>query len=230
MGYSKQQLWDRFQKYYTEFPEIGLALDLSRMSFRDDFFSSMEPCIRKAFRSMAELEKGANANPDDKRMVGHYWLRKAPTADISREISANLSSIKSFAADVHSGKIRSAQGPFKNVLLIGIGGSAWGPQFVANTLGSVQSDMLSMFFLDTTDPLAIDNVLSSLRSALGVTICVVVSKSGGTKETRNGMLEAAAAYKAAGLDFGRHTVAVTSRDGLLDKLAVRENWLARTPM
>ena len=38
---------------------------------------------------------------------------------------------------------------------------------------------------------------------------LVISKSGGTPETRNGMLEADAAYAAAGLDFGDHAVAVT---------------------
>ena len=32
MSYSKPQLWQRFQKYYTEFPTLGLALDLSRMT------------------------------------------------------------------------------------------------------------------------------------------------------------------------------------------------------
>ena len=233
MSYSKLQLWDRFQKYYTEFPEIGLALDLSRMSFGDDFFASMAPRIDKAFLAMAELEKGAIANPDEKRMVGHYWLRNpdlAPSGDLAHEIRDTVASIKSFAADVHSGKIQGAKGPFKNLLLIGIGGSALGPEFVADALGSCRKDKLNPFFLDNTDPDGIDNVLSSLSDSLGVTICVVVSKSGGTKETRNGMLETAAAYKRAGLAFGKHAVAVTGRDSDLDKVAVREQWLTRFPM
>jgi hypothetical protein len=38
MSFTKQELWERFQKYYVEFPEIGLALDVSRMNFTDDFF------------------------------------------------------------------------------------------------------------------------------------------------------------------------------------------------
>ena len=41
------------------------------------------------------------------------------------------------------------------------------------------------------------------------TLTIVISKSGGTKETRNGMLEAQAAYHEAGLHFGRHAVAIT---------------------
>ena len=35
----------------------------------------MEPRMQKAFADMAALEAGAIANPDEKRMVGHYWLR-----------------------------------------------------------------------------------------------------------------------------------------------------------
>ena len=233
MNYSKEQLWERFQKYYAEFPEIGLALDLSRMTFPDDFFSSMEPRLQQAYRFMADLEKGGIANPDEKRMVGHYWLRdpeRAPNPEIKTEIQQTLGSIKSFAADVHSGKIHGTKGPFKHLLLVGIGGSALGPQFVADALGSPGADKLTPFFLDNTDPDGIDKVLSQLKNSFGVTICIVVSKSGGTKETRNGMLETAAAYKAAGLNFAQHAVAVTSHGSELDKLAVREEWLARFPM
>ena len=35
-----------------------------------------------------------------------------------------------------------------------------------------------------------------------------MSKSGGTKETRNGMLVAETAYRKAGLSFAKHAVAV----------------------
>src|ERR1043165_67615 len=42
------------------------------------------------------------------------------------------------------------------------------------------------------------------------------------------MLAVAAAYKAAGLDFARHAVAVTGAGSALDKDA--QGWLARFPM
>jgi len=233
MNYSKEQLWERFQKYYAEFSEIGLALDLSRMTFPDHLFSSMEPRLQQAYRSMADLEKGGIANPDEKRMVGHYWLRdpdRAPDPQIKTEIQQTLQSIKAFSGEVHAGKIQGAKGKFKHLLLVGIGGSALGPQLVADALGSSGADKLTPFFIDNTDPDGIDKVLSQLKNSFGVTMCIVVSKSGGTKETRNGMLETAAAYKEAGLEFSRHAVAVTSHGSELDKLAVREKWLARFPM
>jgi len=89
MNYTKLQWWERFQKYYTEFPTLGLAVDLSRMNVDDAFFAAMEPRMQKALADMAALEAGAIANPDENRMVGHYWLRNpalAPTPEIRKEI------------------------------------------------------------------------------------------------------------------------------------------------
>jgi glucose-6-phosphate isomerase len=231
--YSKQELWQRFQKYHLSFPELGMALDISRMNFPDSFFADMEPRIQMAFKAMEELESGAIANPDEKRMVGHYWLRNpglAPNAEIRQHIESCLADIKSFTASVHSGKVKGKNGQFKNLLLIGIGGSALGPQFVSNALGHPGTDKLSAYFFDNTDPDGMDRVLAELGSDLGVTLCVVVSKSGGTKETRNGMLEAEAAYRKAGLNFGEHAVAVTGVDSELDKYAVKGGWLNRFQM
>ncbi len=233
MPYSKQQLWQRFKKYYQEFPQLGLSLDISRVNFPDDFFAAMAPRFEKAFQQMKQLEAGGIANPDEKRMVGHYWLRNpalAPLPEIRNAIEETNRSIKSFARRVHDGSVRGATGSFKNLLLIGIGGSALGPQFVSKALGQTNRDKLQPYFFDNTDPDGIDNTVSHIGSDLGRTLCLVVSKSGGTKETRNGMLEAKAAYEREGLDFGQHAVAITSAQSELDKLAIQENWLTRFPM
>ena len=226
MNYSKLEWWERFQKYYAEFPEIGLAVDLSRMNVDDAFFAAMEPRMQKAFDDMAALESGAIANPDENRMVGHYWLRNpslAPTSEIRREIEEAVLRIKDFAAKVHAGEIRGSGGPFKNYLLIGIGGSALGPQFVAHALGNPKIDKLKPFFFDNTDPDGMDRVLATIGADLNRTLCIVISKSGGTKETRNGMLVAEDAFKRAGLDFGQHAVAITTLGSELDKRAASNN-------
>ncbi len=167
----------------------------------------MKTPIQKAFIAMAELEKGGIANPDEKRMVGHYWLRNpalAPTQTIRKEIEDTVAAIKAFAAKVHDGDIRGAKGPFKNLLVIGIGGSALGPQFVSHALGHPATDKMKRLISSIT-PTPTAWTKSSPRSSpnLGETLCVVISKSGGTKETRNGMLEAQAAYERAGLELRR---------------------------
>jgi glucose-6-phosphate isomerase len=233
MKRNDEQLWQRFKEFYSEFPPLGLALDVSRMNFPDDFLATMEPRIQRAFDAMRELEAGAIANPDEKRMVGHYWLRNAalaPTPGIRRQIEDALAAIKAFAATVHEGRVRGAGGPFRHLLVVGIGGSALGPQFVAHALGHPLRDRMKVHFFDNTDPDGMDKVLTGIGNALGETLTVVISKSGGTKETRNGMLEAKVAYEKAGLNFAQHAVAVTGDGSELDKYALANGWLQRFPM
>lgn len=233
MNKSKAELWERFKKYYIEYPSIDLALDISRMNFPEDFFAKMEGKMQAAFKSMAELERGAIANPDENRMVGHYWLRNpelSPTTEIRKEIEETIAAIVRFASDVHAGKIRGEGGVFKNLLVIGIGGSALGPQFVSRALGNPKTDKARVFFFDNTDPDGMDRVLAELDGELNRTLCLVISKSGGTKETRNGMLEAENAYNKIGLSFAKHAVAVTGKGSDLDKHADRQGWLTRFPM
>ena len=233
MNLTKQQLWDRFQQFYTEFPAIELAIDLSRVDFPDDFFTRMAEPTRQAFAAMTDLEKGAIANPDEQRMVGHYWLRNsklAPRPELRQEIDDTLAAIKSFAGKVHEWETKGAQGQFKNLLVIGIGGSALGPQFVAKALGHPRHDKMKVFFFDNTDPDGMDKVLAELQGELGQTLCLVISKSGGTPETSNGMLEASAAYAKSGLRFEDHAVAITMAGSKLDHLALAKKWLARFPM
>jgi glucose-6-phosphate isomerase len=230
---SSSSLWQRFQQYFLYYGDLGFSLDISRMKFPDDFFEKMQPKIDKAFAAMRALEAGAIANPSEKRMVGHYWLRNpalAPTPEIRTEIEQTIKRIKTFAADIHAGKITAENGkPFRHVLLIGIGGSALGPQFVSDALGS-RRDSMDIFFFDNTDPDGFDRVFEKMSDELAQTLVVVVSKSGGTKETRNGMLEAEVRFNEKGLQFNKHAVAVTGVGSDLDKYAEKNSWLARVPM
>jgi len=230
---SSSSLWQRFQRHFLYYQDLGISLDISRMKFLDDFFQKMQPKIDKAFAAMRALEAGAIANPTEKRIVGHYWLRNAalaPTPEIRTEIERTIKQIKAFATDIHGGKITAENGkPFKHVLLIGIGGSALGPQFVSDALGS-RHDPLDIFFFDNTDPDGFERVFEKMGGKLAQTLVVVISKSGGTKETRNGMLEAQAKFKKNGLQFDKHAVAVTGPGSDLDKYAEKNGWLARFPM
>src|SRR5881396_1017831 len=225
-------LWQRFQKYFLRYADLDFSIDISRMKFPADFFEKMRPGIEKAFAAMRELESGAIANPGEKRMVGHYWLRNpalAPTPELRANIEETNKRIKKFAADVHAGKIADESGrPFQHILLIGIGGSALGPELVADALGSAH-DPMDIYFFDNTDPDGFDRVFDKIDS-LSETLVVVVSKSGGTKETRNGMVEAEAKFTRKGLRFGKHAVAVTGVGSELDKYAEKNQWLARFPM
>src|SRR5437870_9458 len=145
-------LWKRFQHYLCQVPALGLALDVSRMRFEDGFLERMAAPLRRAFEAMDALERGAIANPDEKRMVGHYWLRApdlAPSPKIAGEIRKTVADVKAFAAAVHGGTIRPPTSPrFVRVLCIGIGGSALGPMFVADALGNPTHDPMKVAFID----------------------------------------------------------------------------------
>jgi glucose-6-phosphate isomerase len=229
----KNPLWERYKKYLCECPSIGMNLDISRMNFADDYLARMEPAIQKAFAAMDALEAGGIANPDENRMVGHYWLRApalAPSQEIRKEIEDTLKTIKDFVFTVHAGKIfPRKRARFTHVLCIGIGGSALGPQFIADALGTT-ADRMQPHFLDNTDPDGISRVLTKIGNDLDDTLTVVISKSGGTVETRNGMLEAATAYRKSKLSFERHAIAITKVGSKLDNLAKKDAWLARFPM
>ncbi len=231
---TKSELWKRYQQHHCICEPIDLSLDISRMTFDDSFFQRMSPAMDTAFRDMDALEKGAIANPDENRMVGHYWLRApelAPSRELTLEIETTVTRVKSFAADVHAGRVRPEKAArFTHVLSIGIGGSALGPMFVSDALSDPATDKMKVYFIDNTDPDGIARTLRAIGDKLSETLTLVISKSGGTPDSRNAMVNASAAYNAAGLDFGRHAVAITGVRSHLDQRAQSEEWLARFPM
>jgi glucose-6-phosphate isomerase len=226
-------LWQRYQDwlYYDE--NLGFYLDISRMRFDDAFVETMKPKFVKAFADIKALEEGAIANPDENRMVGHYWLRDAdlaPIPELKKDIVETLDKIEDFASKIHSGVIHPpGADKFTDILSIGIGGSALGPQFVAEALAP-NHPPLAIHFIDNTDPTGIDRTFAKLRDRLNTTLVVAISKSGGTPEARNGVIEAKAAYQAQNLDFAAHAIAITGIDSKFESQAKTEGWLATFPM
>lgn len=229
-----RDLWNRYKQYLCSAPTLDLTLDISRMSFDEGYFNKMAAPIKSAFDAMDALERGAIANPDEKRMVGHYWLRapeRAPQPALRQEIEQTVAAIRKFAADVHAGRIKPPQAAkFTHLISIGIGGSALGPMFVSDALGDPATDKLKVLFIDNTDPDGIARTLRHVQGKLPETLVLSISKSGGTPDSRNATTNVAAAYEAAGLDFGKHAVAITGAGSHLDQEAVRDGWIARFPM
>src|SRR5262249_42005851 len=89
-------------------------------------------------------------------------------------------------------------------------------------------DQMRVDFIDNTDPDGIARTLEGLSGRLGETLCIVASKSGGTPETRNGMLLVAEAHRKAGLESPGHAVAITMPGSQMHKAA--QGWLDRFPM
>ncbi len=216
------------------YPTLGLTLDFSGANVRlAGLEDQLGPKLRQAVTSMQLLESGGIANPDEKRMVGHYWLRNpklAPSPEIRNEIETTVREVESFADKVRSGEICGQGGRFKNFLLIGIGGSALGPQLVTHAFKDSYDRKLEAFFIDNTDPDGIARIYNDIGNEISKTLCIVVSKSGKTRETHNGMVFSQNMYERAGLSFAKHAVAITVVGSRLDRYARENGWLARFPI
>ena len=218
---------------YLSFESAQFWADFSLVDFPDSYLDSMNQPITEALQKMEELENGSIANPDENRMVGHYWLRTptlAPSKELTDTIQKTLDQLKQISRQVHDGSLQSPSGPFTDLLVVGIGGSALGPQFVGKALGHPQKDKLKVHFFDNTDPDGIDLTLAAIGSSLKSTLVLVISKSGGTPETRNGMLEAENAFSNSGLNFAKHAIAITGEGSKLHKYSQENEWLEFLPM
>ncbi len=224
--------WATYQKSVIRYPELGFVLDTSRMDAPAEWTAEMQGKISRAFKDRAATEAGEIMNPDEGRAVGHYWLRNPDLAPESegqwiREVKQQ---VQDLAGKVLKGEIKAPNDrSFRHVLLIGIGGSALGPQLVSKALLAPNAP-IDLHFLDNTDPGGMDDTFATLGDGLAETLIIVISKSGGTAETRNGMLEAEAAFEARKLDFSKYAIAVTGEGSKLDQYAESNKWIARVPM
>lgn len=216
--------WKRFTEHYWSSDDGSLALDFSEVTAITEWTKDAESLFQKGLTELQQIESGERVNTDEDRMVGHYWLRDAgaaPTDELRVAITDQLAAIKSFASEIKKRK-------FTHLLQIGIGGSALGPQLFADCFGSADAPM-QFWSLDNTDPDGISRVLTQIPN-LEETIVLVVSKSGGTKETRNSLVLTEKAFAAKGISFANNAVAVTGEGSLLHQRATQEKWQAIFPM
>ena len=90
---SAQERWQHYRTWRFDDEALGVSLDLSRMGLDGAFIDAMRAPLARAFDAMEALESGAIANPDEGRMVGHYWLRdpsRAPTPSLREAIELSL--------------------------------------------------------------------------------------------------------------------------------------------
>ena len=128
-------------------PATGIVVDLQQAG------SSQNTDHGPALAAMTALESGSMANPDEQRMVGHYWLRSpelAPEHEIAQAIRDSWDTIET---------IDAAQ--FDTVLQVGIGGSALGPELVIDALCTSHSRQFVL--LDTVDPPRIQRIFNRIN-------------------------------------------------------------------
>jgi glucose-6-phosphate isomerase len=193
----------------------------------------------RAWEDREAQAAGGMVNHDEGRQVGHTWLRApedAPTMGQARAIGESIEAVRAFAREVRRGLRTAPDGlPFTDVIHVGIGGSALGPMLVADALAPDPDEegprrSLGLHFIDNTDPDGVARTLARLGDGLRHALVVVVSKSGGTVETRNGLALVREALEARDLDLPSRAVAITVEDSRLDAQAREEGWIGRFPL
>ena len=166
------------------------------------------------------LLNGEMMNTSEKRKVLHHLSRGEqgqPVIEDGKNIGdfyrKELERFCNFAAAVHDGKYKGSTGKaFSTVAQIGIGGSDLGPRAlyaaIENWAAAEGKKRLDAKFISNVDPDDASQVIASLP--LDQSLFILVSKSGTTQETLANELFVKDKLQKAGLDPGKHMVAVTS--------------------
>ncbi len=170
--------------------------------------------VQKKYQAMIRGEK---INVTEKRAALHTASRNLSDKpvyvdgmDVMPEIEHERQKIKFFAEQVHSGDILGSSGKkFRHIVVIGIGGSYLGTEFVSNALFAFAKKNIEIHFLTNVDPHNFETVKTQIDPE--TTLWIIISKSFTTVETYANMVHAEEYVKSCGLDPSKHFVTVTSK-------------------
>jgi len=199
--------------------DAGIFYDFSRQRIDENTMDRLIELaeIRELKQRFDDMVNGKKVNVTENRPALHTAARNLSDApvfvdseDVMPSIRKVRNDIKNFVSTVHEGKVIGSTGrPFNTVVVIGIGGSYLGTEFVANALQAQADKNIKMMFLSNVD---IHN-FGKIASVIDIerTLWVVISKSYTTAETMANANQASAFIKEKGLDPAKHFVTVTSQ-------------------
>lgn len=130
--------------------------------------------------------------------------------NVMEEIDAERRQIRAFSQSVHNGTVCGSTGKkFRHLVVIGIGGSYLGTEFVANALFAYADKGMELHFLSNVDSHNLETIKAKIDPE--TTLCIVISKSFTTVETMANALQMKAYMTSCGLDAMKHFVTVTSK-------------------
>ena len=170
--------------------------------------------IRKTFHSMINGEK---VNITENRAALHTASRSFSSEpvlidgkDVMHDIKRVRNEIKAFSSKVLGGKIKGSTGkPFEHLVVIGIGGSYLGPEFVSSALEVYAPENIKIHYLANVDIHNFGQIASRINPE--TTLWIVISKSYTTSETMANANQARIFMEDKGLDPSKHFITVTSK-------------------
>ena len=172
--------------------------------------------IRGVQEKFISMTNGGIVNTTEKRAALHTATRDfsdnpvvVDGSDIMPEIRRVRNEIEQFARQVHDHQIVGSTGrPFEHLVVIGIGGSYLGTEFVARALTALADKKMSLHFLANVDIHNFGEIVASIDPE--TTLWLVVSKSFTTAETMANTRLAYDFMKREGVDPARQVVSITS--------------------
>ncbi len=221
---------DRFEKYSLQ--NSGIFYDYSKQRLDDEVLNELialarEKEVKKQFKSMCD---GKVVNATENRAALHTAARnytdntiKINGANISRQINDVNRDIKRFTGKVHDQTIVGSTGkPFTDAVIIGIGGSYLGCEFVYSALKVFSTPNMNLHFLPNVD---IDNFGQIIKQIdPEKTLWIVISKSYTTTETMANLKQVTGFIKSCNINIKDHLVSITAKgspgdDATADMLA-----------
>jgi len=197
----------------------GIFYDFSRQRIDEKTLALLlelaeERKLKVQFQAMISGEK---VNSTENRAALHTASRDFSNnallidgKDVMPEIRAIRNEIKAFAEKIHSGKIAGSTGkPFQHIVVIGIGGSYLGTEFVSEALGAFADKQIRIHYLANVDIHNFGKIASCIDPE--TTLWIVVSKSYTTAETSANTEQAYTFMKSKSIDPSKHVVTVTAK-------------------
>ncbi|WP_300670547.1 glucose-6-phosphate isomerase, partial [Desulfoluna sp.] len=173
--------------------------------------------IARVHRKYRDKVDGLKVNVTENRAALHTAARSfsgqtilVDGVNVMEEIDAVRRKIRTFSENVHKGTICGSTGKkFRHLVVIGIGGSYLGTEFVANALFAYADKGLELHFLSNVDSHNFETIKTKINPE--TTLCIVISKSFTTVETMANAMQMKEYMTSCGLDAIKHFVTVTSK-------------------
>ncbi|MBA3035469.1 MAG: glucose-6-phosphate isomerase [Desulfobacterium sp.] len=207
----------RIEKYCLN--GAGIFYDFSRQRVDQEAMTLLFKLAeaRKIKKQFKDMMSGKKINSTEKRAVLHTATRSfsgspllSDGKDIMPEILEVKEKIKDFSDKVLSGKIKGSTGKaFEHLVVIGIGGSYLGTEFVCTALKHLSKKNIKLYFLSNVDIHNFAQIATSIEPEK--TLWIVISKTYTTAETTANTNQAIEFMKQQRLDPAKHFVTVTSK-------------------
>jgi glucose-6-phosphate isomerase len=208
----------RLQTFSLEIP--GFLFDFSRQRLTRQTLTCLHELAveRETAAQFQKMVSGVRVNSTENRAALHTAARSFSddavnvegTGDVMPEIRRVREDIKNFSARILDGDIKGSTGKqFRDVVVIGIGGSYLGTEFVSEALKAYADTGIRLFYLANVDIHNFGRIVSEIDPES--TLWVVISKSYTTAETMANEHLARVFMGEKGLDAASHIVTVTAK-------------------